>query len=584
MPRYKISDYVVHYLAAQGVTHVYEVAGGMVAHLLDSFATSGQVRLVSTHHEQGAGFAAEGHARISGVPGVAMATSGPGATNLLTAIGSCHFDSTPGVFITGQVNRNEIKGSRPIRQLGFQETDIVSVARPITKLAFQVAEPEEIPAALDRAFRTALTGRRGPVLLDVPMDVQRGVIDVPEPQANPAHAIDAARVRAADVDAALAVLREATRPLVLVGGGVRSARAIESARAAIERMGVPVVLSLLGVDVLGHEHPLRVGMIGSYGNRWANHALGRCDALLVLGSRLDIRQTGTDTAGFASRRIVHVDVDAGEINNRVQVERAVVADVGDFCAAVADAAAPAMDRRAWIDEIASLRARWPDTSELKDLSSLNPNGFLRALGAASTRAAAFVVDVGQHQMWAGQSLTFHGGQRFLTSGGMGAMGFALPAAIGAAMASGGAPVVVIAGDGGFQVNIQELQTVVRNRIPLKLIVLNNRCYGMVRQFQESYFESRYQSTLIGYDAPDFARVAAAYGIASRRIDEDALDGESRRAATVAAALEWLWSDPAEPALLEVPIAITANAYPKLAFGRPITEMEPDASPLDMEGT
>jgi len=583
VPEYKVSDYVLKHLAAQGVTHAFELAGGMLAHLLDSAHRLGVVKLVSMHHEQGAGFAAEGWARLTGVPGVALATSGPGATNLLTAMGSCFFDSTPAVFITGQVNRSELKGDRPIRQLGFQETDIVALARPIAKAAWQVTDPARIAEALDRAFDTALAGRPGPVLLDVPMDVQRCTASLPEPIRRGRRAPHPGRVSAADVDAVVALLSRAERPLVLVGGGVRSACAGDACRRALEHLGVPVVRSLLGLDVLPHGHPLEFGMIGSYGNRWANTALGECDALLVLGSRLDIRQTGTDTEGLARRPIVQVDVDQGEIGARVKVARAVVADAGDFCAAVAAAPRPTGERSPWLTHLRSLRDRWPDTAELVALPGLNPNVFLRALGTASAPAAAFAVDVGQHQMWAGQSLVFGAGQRVITSGGMGAMGFALPAGIGAALATG-RPVVVVAGDGGFQLNIQELQTVVRNRLPLKMVVLNNRAHGMVRQFQESYFESRYQSTVFGYDAPDFARVASAYGIAARRLETERLpDGPEQRRA-VAEALEFLWRDPAEPALVDVGIPQLANAYPKLAFGRGIADMEPGAKPLDMEGT
>ncbi len=583
MPEYKVSDYVVKHLAAQGVTHVFELAGGMLAHLLDSVSRLGDVKLVSMHHEQGAGFAAEGFARMTGVPGVALATSGPGATNLLTAVGSCHFDSTPAVFITGQVNRSEMKGDRPIRQLGFQETDIVSVARPITKAAWQVTDPARVGEALDRAFDTALSGRPGPVLLDIPMDVQRCVVPLPEPARRPRPAPDARRVSAADVEAVRELFSHAERPLVLVGGGVRAGRAGDACLRALERLGVPVVRSLMGLDVLPHGHPLEFGMIGSYGNRWSNVALGECDALLVLGSRLDIRQTGTDVEGLARRPIVHVDVDPGEIGNRVPVARAVGADAADFCEALAAAPRPGGDRTAWLRYLEGRRTEWPDTAELKGLPGLNPNVFLRRLGAASARAAAFVVDVGQHQMWAGQSLAFGAGQRFMTSGGMGAMGFALPAAVGAAIASA-RPVVVVAGDGGFQLNLQELQTIVRNRLPLKMVVLNNRAHGMVRQFQESYFESRYQSTVVGYDAPDFAKVAQAYGVAARRLETERVPDGAEQDRLVAEGLAFLWRDPAEPALLEVGIPQGANAYPKLAFGRGITDMEPDAKPLDMEGT
>jgi acetolactate synthase-1/2/3 large subunit len=306
--------------------------------------------------------------------------------------------------------------------------------------------------------------------------------------------------------------------------------------------------------------------------------------LIVLGSRLDIRQTGTDTEGFARRKIVHVDVDPGEINNRVLGVEALLANAGDFCAAIIDTPKPTRDFAPWRTHLNEMRLRWSDTSELKDLVGLNPNLFLRKLGDASTKACAFVIDVGQHQMWAAQSLTLHTGQRFITSGGMGSMGFALPAAVGAAIAAGGETVVVVAGDGGFQLNIQELQTVVRNQLPIKIVVVNNHCHGMVRQFQESYFDSCYQSTVIGYDAPAFAKVAAAYGMSAKRLDTEQLAGGPEQERAVQEALDWLWQDPKSPALLEVIIPMSANVYPKLAFGRPITEMEPDAKPLDMEGT
>jgi acetolactate synthase-1/2/3 large subunit len=581
--RIKISDYLVRHIAAQGVTHAYELAGGMLAHILDSFAKQTSVSLVSMHHEQGAGFAAEGGARISGIPGVAFATSGPGATNLLTPLGSCYFDSTPAVFITGQVNRHELRGERPVRQLGFQETDIVSMARPVTKATFQVMSPESVPDVLDRAFELAVGGRPGPVLVDIPMDVQRIELDLPEPLRRGRVAPNASLIRASDLDEIQHSLGVAQRPLILVGGGVRGGLAANAFRRAVKRLGVPVVHSLMGVDALGSDDPLRVGLIGSYGNRWANHALAECDFLLVVGSRLDIRQTGTDTDGFARRKIIQIDIDAGEINNRVRGVQPVVAQAVDFCEALASLPIHLQGFASWKVHIAALRERWPDFLELKNLSGFNPNIVLGELGRRSNLASAFSVDVGQHQMWAAQSLPVGAHQRFLTSGGMGSMGFALPAAIGAAFACPSTPVVVVAGDGGFQLNIQELQTIVRNRLPIKMVVLNNHAHGMVRQFQESYFEGRYQSTVFGYDTPDFSRVAVAYGIDAWRVDGSG-ESDSTLGRLLNDALEQLWRDPLSPSLLEVEIPATANAYPKLAFGRGINEMEPESRPLEMEGT
>lgn len=568
----KAADYIADALVARGVTCVFEVIGGMTTHMIDAIARAGQLRIVSMHHEQGAAFAAEGMARITGVPAVAMATSGPGATNLLTGIGSCFFDSVPGVFITGQVNRHELRGTRAIRQLGFQETDIVAMATPITKAAWQVTDPERLPAMLQAAFDLALAGRPGPVLLDIPMDVQRTMLAAP-PVAAPAQA---SRGLATDVSQVVDALRSAERPLVLAGGGVRAAQATDALRRFAEVTQVPVVCSLMGVDVMPSAHPLRAGMLGSYGNRWANLAVARSDVIVVIGSRLDVRQTGALPESFKGERtIYHVDVDAAEINNRVMGCVPVVSDVSAFLKSAMPAALAAGGAHdAWIDEIRSLREARPDTAELGECAGINPNVFMHDLSRASSRAAAYVVDVGQHQMWAAQSVDVAAHQRFLTSGGMGAMGFALPAAIGAALGAGG-PVVMIAGDGGVQLNIQELQTVARNRIPLKMVILDNQCHGMVRQFQRSYFESRYAGTMWGYSAPDFGAVARAYGIGAARI---------ATAADIPTGLRELWADPDEPFLLHVPIDPMTDVYPKLAFGRTIADMEPDVQPIEMEST
>jgi acetolactate synthase-1/2/3 large subunit len=575
----KVSDYIVSYLERRGVECVFEMSGGMIAHLLDSLHKEGRIRVVSMRHEQAAAFAADAAGRMTGVPGVAMATSGPGATNLLTGVGSCFFDSSPAVFITGQVNRNEQKGEREIRQLGFQETDIVPMAVPVTKAAWRVREPEEVPSMLERAFALATDKRPGPILLDIPMDVQRAEINAPETtEGSPTHALDS-EVDTELLQSLFAQLENAKRPLILAGGGIRSARATTLFRSLVERLRTPVVNSLMGVDALPFDDPLRVGMIGSYGNRWANLAIGRADFLLVLGSRLDVRQTGSQTLAFKGERtIFHVDCEPGEINNRVTNCRAIVSDLNRFLSEALTITRDVefAERADWREEIEALRRAWPDTRELASGQGINPNALMHQLSKVSTGAAAYVVDVGQHQMWAAQSLEVGPEQRFLTSGGMGSMGFSLPAAVGAAFSSRAArPIVLIAGDGGFQSNIQELQTVVHHQLPIKMVVVNNECHGMVRQFQESYFESRYQSTLWGYSAPDFTAVATAYKIPSRTITDEH---------EVEEALRWLWADATAPALLQVMIDTYSNAYPKIAFGSPMTEMEPFTESSEIEET
>jgi acetolactate synthase I/II/III large subunit len=570
------SDWIAKFLAAQRVEAVYEVVGGMIANFIDALHRDDQVRIVACHHEQAAGFAAEGHARMNGIPGVAMGTSGPGAINLLTALGSCHFDSTPAVFITGQVNRSEQKRDRPIRQLGFQETDVVAMAAPIAKAAMRVETIENLPGQLDKAFTLARAGRPGPVLVDIPLDLQRLEVDAPLPELPAATvAAEPELIDEVAIERILDDLKRAERPLILAGGGLRAGRAISSFREAVDRMGVPVVNSLMGVDALPFEHPLRVGLIGTYGNRWANIALSRCDTLLVLGSRLDIRQTGADTVTFAAGRTIHhVDCDPGEVNNRVTGCQALIAQLSTATTALARAAAeyPSGSHEGWRQEISELAEQWPDTGELAEIAGINPNLLMHQLSGKQS-VVAYVADVGQHQMWAAQSLELDAHQRFLTSGGMGAMGSGLPMAVGASVAASG-PSVLIAGDGGFQLNIQELQTIARNDLPVKMVVLDNDCHGMVRQFQESYFDRRYQSTLWGYSAPEFVAVAAAYEIPGRRVEDPA---------DVEGAIAEMWATDG-PYMLEVAIDINANAYPKIAFGHPISEMEPFVAPKAMEGT
>jgi acetolactate synthase-1/2/3 large subunit len=572
----KASDYIARFIDQKGIDTVFELSGGMITHLLDSLNQTTRIRIVSMHHEQAAAFAADGYARVKGLPGIALATSGPGATNLLTGIGNCYFDSVPAIFITGQVNRHEQKGTRAIRQLGFQETDIVSMARPITKAAYLVNNPEDIPSMLEEAFDTAMEGRPGPVLLDIPMDVQRAQISGVE--------INAELKRYADIDLTPSIMhlvqeiKKSQKPLILAGRGVHAAQMISQFRDFVSLTNIPVITTLLGLDVLSYDDINRVGFIGSYGNRWANIAFGDCDLLIVLGSRLDIRQTGADTGFIEKRVIFHVDCEQGEINNRVTGCIPILANLKDFLPQFNEIANQLhfSSHDKWKENIAALKSKWPDTAELNP-AGINPNKLMHILSRTSSKTCGYLADVGSHQMWSAQSLEINNDQFFFTSGGMGAMGFALPAAIGACIALGNKPVVVILGDGCMQLNIQELQTIVRNKLPIKIIVLNNKTLGMIRQFQDSYFDSRYQSTYWGYDTPDFEKVATAYNITSKTIGH-----ENEMEETFLSIWDNKHAD--LPVLVQVMIDSHTNTYPKIAFGRPITEMEPMAKPLGMEST
>ena len=573
----KASDYIAQFLKSKGIDCVFELSGGMITHILDSLNAAKGIDIITMHHEQGAAFAADGFARVKNIPGVALATSGPGATNLLTGIASCYFDSAPAIFITGQVNIHEQKGARKIRQLGFQETDIISMAIPVTKKCFEIKTAQQIPFLLEEAYSIATSGRPGPVLIDIPMNVQRENIEISNQKIEPTNLAGDSVIDEFALEKIATLISQSKRPLIIAGRGIRASNSLELFTDFINSVNVPVATSLLGLDVIPYKHSLRVGFLGSYGNRWVNLAIGESDLIIVLGSRLDIRQTGADVKFFEENRtIIHVDCEEAEINNRLKNSIGICTDLKNFFYSFLKTyVGNSFEvKQKWMDRINELKKQNSDLSELANITGINPNEFIHQLSAHSKQSSAFIADVGNHQMWAAQSLELQENQLFITSGGMGAMGYALPASIGVYFANR-KPNVVIAGDGGFQLNIQELQTIFRNKLPIKMVVLNNKNLGMIRQFQDSYFNSRYQSTFWGYNPPDFEKVAKAYEINAGTVSQTENINEE---------LKKMWANPNEPYLLQVMIDSYANAYPKIAFGKPLTEMEPLSKPLDMEGT
>lgn len=561
----KVVTYIAKFLKVMEIDTIFELQGGMITRIIDELYRQGDITIVSMHHEQAAAFAADAYARVKNKPGVALATSGPGATNLITGIGNCYFDSVPAIFITGQVNLNEQKGDRAIRQLGFQETDIVSIVKPITKAAYAIKSADEIPTVLHEAYRLSMEGRQGPVLIDIPMNLQ--IADCGDIQEfiqddNKSTSQD-------EIVNFISSLKEAyvacKNPLILVGRGVRTSNSINDLLQLSEVLDIPVVTSLNGIDCIPYEHPNRVGLIGSYGNRWANYALGRADLLIVLGSRLDNRQTGADTASFKmNKQIFHIDIEAPELNNRITDCTVLHVHLQRFFKQLNLTGISKREFTCWKTEIKDKKNEKADIDELTKIEGINPNKFIHQLSRYSNNALAFTSDVGSNQMWTAQSIELSQGQRLLSSGGMGAMGYSLPAAIGACFATDKQPIVSISGDGGFQINIQELETIKRNNLPIKIIILNNHCLGMIRQFQDSYFESAYQSTVWGYGAPDFVAVANAYGIKANNVNNES---------EIENALLQCWETPNEPYLLNIDLDMHTNVFPKMLFGKPLTELE-----------
>ena len=557
---------MAQYIHLRGVDTVFEMIGGMSVRLIDAIYRLGKTQIISMHHEQGAAFAACGWSQVKRIPGIAIATSGPGATNLITGIATCYFDSIPAVFITGQVNQDELSIDKEVRQLGFQETDIVTMVKPITKFALQLSTAQQITSVLPHAFEIASEGRCGPVLIDIPMNLQREVVNtvaVSYMKENPQ--IDMVEARKF-IQLLNVALHNAKRPLFLVGGGVLQSKMESKVRQIIEKTHIPAVFSLHGKCALDSNSQFTIGMIGSYGNRWANIALANSDMLIVLGSRMDIRQTGADKDSFIrDKEIYQIDVDINEIDNRIITAASLCADLAEALPLVCNE----IDKvhcSEWLATIDQQRQKYPDTEELIEIRGINPNTFLKKLSIAAQGIIwGYVTDVGANQIWSAQSVLLDAKQRFITSGSMGAMGYALPTAIGASEALDNTEdIIVIAGDGGIQCNIQELELLKRLNLKVKVIILNNRSLGMVKQFQREYFDDRFPGTVLTYGAPDFVKISDAYGIESMRISmvED-----------VDNAIAWLLTKDA-PCLLEVTIDPNTGIFPKMQFGHSLDDMMP----------
>ena len=548
-----VADYFAKFIAEREVPAVFELSGGMIAFLTDSIHRLGRTKIINTRHEQAAGFAAEAASRVSGIPTVAMATSGPGATNLMTAIGSSYFDSTPTLFITGQVHTLELKKDPRQRQNGFQELDIVAATKAITKYSIQITSAETFPEILSKAWEIAISGRPGPVLIDIPIDIQQQECD-PKTIKRIQQKSENNTLDESLVNSLISRLKSATNPLILVGGGVRSSGTVPDFLEFVERLQIPVVHTLMGKDIMATKHPLNLGFIGSYGNRWANRALSQADFLLVIGSRLDVRQTGSDLKDFSEGKfIVRVDVDPYEIDGRVSANLNLPIELKEFFAKLKNIDLDPFDPTTFLKQVNTDRINFTSESEQEVRLSLSPDKCIKWISKICEDSDGFCVDVGQHQMWAAQSIEIHQGQRFLTSGGMGAMGFSLPAAIGAA-SSTNTHWATITGDGCMQLSSSELQTIAHYELPIVIFILNNGQHGMVAQFQEENMESRYVSTRIGYSVPNFSALADAYGIASLTVSE---------LADFQAVEKRLKLNPRKPLIVEILIDNRAKALPKI---------------------
>nr|WP_318383639.1 acetolactate synthase large subunit [uncultured Enterobacter sp.] len=548
--RFTGAQLIVHLLERQGITIVSGIPGGTVLPLYDALSQSTQIRHVLARHEQGAGFIAQGMARTQGKPAVCMACSGPGATNLVTAIADARLDSIPLVCITGQV---------PASMIGtdaFQEVDTYGISIPITKHNYLVRDIRELPQVVCDAFRIAQSGRPGPVWIDIPKDVQTAEIELselPEPGGfapTPDFSADAVR------DAA-AMINQAQRPVLYLGGGVINAP--DQIRALAEKASLPTTMTLMALGMLPKAHPLSLGMLGMHGARSTNFILQEADLLIVLGARFDDRAIGKTEQFCPNAKIIHVDIDRAELGKIKQPHIAIQADVADVLTQLIPQI-DAQPRTAWRDLVAQLQQEFPFNMPGAN-DPLTHYGIIRAAAACVDDEAIISTDVGQHQMWTAQAYPLNRPRQWLTSGGLGTMGFGLPAAVGAALANPTRKVLCFSGDGSLMMNIQEMATAAENQLDVKIILLNNQALGLVHQqqslfYQQGVFAATYPGTI------NFMQIAAGFGLHTCDLNA---------AADPQAALQEAISRPG-PALIHVIIDAEQKVYPMVPPGAANTEM------------
>jgi acetolactate synthase-1/2/3 large subunit len=560
MPKlYSGSELLLESLRRQQVEVFFGLPGGAVLPLYDALYSAG-IRHLLVRHEQAAAFAADGYARVTGKPGVCLGTSGPGATNLITGLTSAMMDSIPVVALTGQV---------PLSLIGrdaFQEADTIGISLASTKQSFLVRSAAEIPAVVQKAFKAAVSGRPGPVLVDLPKSV---LMENAGPDLPPAVGLELPeRTREwtdDDIERAADMILGSSRAVIYAGGGVITANASEELRDLADLTHVPLTTTLMGLGAFPTRHPLSLGMLGMHGSYSTNMAICQCDLLIAIGARFDDRVTGRLNGFAPNAKKIHFDVDPSEINKNVRVDLALVGDAKEALRALLAVlqrrkVTPSTERQQWLQRIEAWRSEHPLTYD-KYANNIKPQFVIEMLSQYTSEDAIVAVDVGQHQMWGAQFWNFTRPRTWLSSSGLGSMGYGFPAAMGAQMAFPDRQVIAIVGDGGFQMTLNDLATVVQYRVPVKIAIINNRALGMVRQWQEIFFEKRYCDTDLDF-APDFVKLAEAYGIRGAKVEHRT---------DVADAVQDFLSD-REPRLIDFWVDPAENVYPIVPPGASLAEM------------
>jgi len=569
----KASDYIVSFFEAHGIEFIFGYQGGMITHLVDSISKNPKVKFIQCYHEQSSAIAAEGYARASGKFGVAISTSGPGATNMITGIANAYFDSIPVVYITGQVNTYEYKYDKKIRQQGFQETDIIRMVQPVTKYATLVDDITKLRYELEKAVHIATTGRKGPVLLDIPMDIQRSDINLQEVSSFQPQTIQEKVDFLTPIKAALEKLANAQNPLILCGGGILSSGCKKELANFLSRSQFPYAVSLMGKGSVNEQNKNCIGMIGSYGNRCANILFSQADVVLVLGSRLDLRQTGNRKSDVLKTiHFIHVDIDEQELcecdlPNRTNI----CTDLNTFFSIESQLSIHYSVPQKWFDRIVSIKQKYSQEKDIeKFVANPKPYIALSQIANAASGDTIFTVDIGQNQMWAAQMLTLNEEQLFFTSGGMAPMGYSLHAAIGAAFARPEKEIICITGDGGFHIALQSLLLISQYNLNITVYVLNNEALGMITQFQTLYFNSNMAGTTAvgGYLVPDIQKIAEAFRLKYYYVEDPQKNTSIPKSSG---------------SIIEINLGSLTTVVPKLEFNQPLYNMLPYLSHEEIDG-
>ncbi len=545
-------------LRRENVEYIFGYPGGSLLKVYETLYDVEDIKHILVRHEQGATHMAEGYARATGKPGVVLVTSGPGATNTVTGIANAYMDSSPIVVFTGQVPSSLIGND------AFQEADIIGITRPITKHNFLVKDVRELAITIRKAFFLATNGRPGPVLVDMPKDILNASCLFQWPETVDIRGFKPTlKCHINQVQKAAHKIAQAKRPLLYIGGGVISAEASEELRAFAIKQNIPVTMTLQGLGAFAGNHPLSMGMLGMHGTYWANQAVNSCDLLIAVGARFDDRVTGK-TATFATQAYkIHNDIDPTNVDKNIKVDLPIVGDAKHFLASlIEETTGTVEDRTPWLAQIDAWRQKCPLTYKNDD-NKLRTEFVIDEVSKQTNGNAVVVTDVGQHQMWTSQFYTFINPRSIITSGGLGTMGYGLPAAIGAAFGVTDRPVLLFCGDGGLMMNIQELVTAVHEKIPVKIFLINNSYLGMVRQWQELFHKEKYSFTDLGDSNPDFVKVAEAFGCKALMADNP----ESAKNA-ITEALAWNEG----PVLVDFRVVKKDMVFPMVPAGGSISDM------------